>query len=368
MTETINNKRKLPSVLSFLKSVDVTDCVIDGVKIIEKGTRTLQAQEGGKKEGNKSSGDGVTALIVQEFCKALGDEVKFSFHMRVFPFNKEKLFQISLESKDNKDKDSNIEFMKRFEEIIDYIKNTDKNELLRKNADYIAFNILNGRWLWRNRDLSDNITVRVFEEDEKEPLVEVNDVQYITKDIILDENNEIDYEKTGMSRNKLKVLSDKILEMMVDEGEDGRNLYIEAVLEVVEGQNMFPSQLFNPIEETIGESPVSRRFYKTITKDDENIPAISSEKLWNAIRTYDVWYNNYSVIKEPISIEFLGTNIKYQTSFRKSDEYFSTILFDATIGNKNFKDLSEEKCLFFTACLIRGGALTITKDKKKDKK
>jgi len=351
MAKKTNVKKILPDVISIMKSIDVTDGTFENCELIFKGIRTMQAQEGGKKEGNKNAKeDSVIALTMAEYYKALGDEVKVNFGMRITPLNMDdKLVQTN-----------SVDFYHKFNEVCD---EAVQSENLRKNAEFIAYNILNGRWLWRNRDVAEDIKIEIFKGETKDkPFISYESVLDSTRDIVIDkESNVIDYEKTGMDKNAVEKLAEVILKGLTEEPV---NLRIRATLKVIENQNLYPSQTFNPVKEEIGESPVSRRFYKIINKNGEKIPAISADKLWNAIRTYDVWFKKYEELKEPISIELLGGSVKFQNFFREPDEFFSTIL-----AKKITKEeISENEEIYLIGCLIRGGAITKTNNNKNDKK
>ena len=335
----MKNNIQIPSVFSLLRCVEVSDAVIDGVKIFEHGGVTVKSHLSNEEVNNDAyDANNATNLYYGEVAKTVTDKVTVTFSLKLNQFGKS-LYQTN-----------DVEFYKNFNEKIS-LKNERIEKAVKKISSYLAFNILNGRWLWRNKFIADKISISVDND------IKLDDIIHIDNDIKLNENNEIVNDLSEKEKEALNQLSNKIFEGFRN-GETVLN--IKAELNAREYMNFYPSEVFNPAPKKIGQLKFSKEYYKT---PDTHKPALTFEKVWNALRTFDVWYKDYENVKEPISIEFKGGNIKFQKLFRdnKSDFRFYLKKFMAD------EEMNENELLYFTACVIRGGIIADEKEEK-DKK
>jgi CRISPR-associated protein Csy3 len=331
-------QENFPSVLSFQKSVYCTDGVFENAETLIRTCRSIQGQEGGKK---KEGDTGIVGIFNQEYCRAVDDKVKVSFGIVVTPFLKERIKQVN--------------DVEAYEKLNDFIRSLAKKDYLRENANYIAYNVLNGRWLWRNRVLSEKIEIRVFDENGN-VVAEVDDALNIPENIEIDANGKIVSLEEDVYKKEVVKLGEAIYSCMT-QNDEIRRFKVEAILHVIKGQNLYPSETFNDKN----KSDISREFLK----NEEGVPLFSEEKIWNALRTYDVWYKkddviSYEKLKEPISIEVYGGNIKFQEIMRSEKQYFAEMLKKALNGKE--EELSDDDKRYMVACLIRGAAITKSKE------
>ena len=221
----------------------------------------------------------------------------------------------------------NVEFSVRFFGNVSepYICNdSDFSKSLRKKVEgYIekgglkelayryVYNLANARFLWKNR-CSDKIDV----------IIEARDLKLKV--------NALDYSLRNFEhRAELEPLVEKVAATFA--GED-RVLIVDvsAFAELYRGAYVHPS---------MGDGKAT----------------ISSQKVGNAIRTIDTWYDAFGTSRRrsPISVEAYGVVYPYDEEFRSpgSGKDFYTLLDKFVQG----KDISEEEEHFVMAMLIRGG-------------
>lgn len=198
-----------------------------------------------------------------------------------------------------------------------------------------AANLANGRYLWRNRVGAEQVEVHV------EQLQDGKAVQSWTFDALALSLREL---STGGEVAELGAL--------IKEGLAGRQhvlLQITAYVRMGAGQEVFPSQELI-LDRSRGNKSKTLYFVK---QGNENIAAIHSQKIGNAIRTIDDWYPEADS-NGPIAIEPYGSVTTQGRAYRqpkqKSDFY---TLLDHWV----LKDVvpTPEQQHFVIATLIRGG-------------
>jgi CRISPR-associated protein Csy3 len=213
-----------------------------------------------------------------------------------------------------------------------YIENEQFTELSRR----YAMNIANGRFLWRNRVGAENIEIQVKvlnTEDEKEWIFDANDISIHNFDTNSEDINE---------------LGARIGEVLSGE-KDFILLSITAFAKVGKAQDVYPS------EELVLDKGNSKSKKSKILYHVDDIAAMHSQKIGNALRTIDTWYPNFEeVTTGPIAIEPYGavTNlgIAYRNPKEKSD-FFT--LFDKFARGEELPDKEAEH--YVMAVLVRGG-------------
>ena len=222
---------------------------------------------------------------------------------------------------------NNQDYQQKLEGIVQkYIAENGLAELSRR----YAINIVNGRWLWRNRIGSKNIRLHINIETDNE-------------------NNEVFFENIRhYSLNSFDIDDEKInsLAEAIESGLLGNKfvmLSIIATAEVGYGQEVYPS------EELIldkGNSSKSKVLYEI-----NGHAGMHSQKISNAIRTIDNWY---SEAEFPIAVEPYGAVTTLGTAFRQpkqKQDFYS--LFDNWLLRDKEPTLEQQHYLI--AVLIRGG-------------
>ncbi len=208
-----------------------------------------------------------------------------------------------------------------------YIEQEGFTELAKR----YAINIANGRYLWRNRVGAEKIEVIVNTGDDQ-PLT-FNAAEFSLRD----------FESTNPH---LQTLTNKIADAL-----SGKLPYlliaVDAYALVGKAQDVYPS------EELVldkGKGDKSKILYHV-----NDVAAMHSQKIGNALRTIDTWYPDYATANiGPIAIEPYGsvTNLgkAYRTPKDKADFY---TLFDRFALGESLADKTQEH--YVMAVLVRGG-------------
>lgn len=195
-----------------------------------------------------------------------------------------------------------------------------------------ALNVANGRFLWRNRVGAEHVEVRIAH------WVDGRAKTTWTFDAL-----SLPWRDFNASNPALDALT-----ALIAHGLSGNQhvlLQVTAFVRLGAGQEVFPSQEL--ILER-GRGDKSKTLY-----DVEGIAAIHSQKLGNAIRTVDTWYEGAHELG-PIAVEPYGSVTTQGKAFRqpkqKSDFY---TLLDNWILKDAMPELEQQH--FVIATLIRGG-------------
>ncbi len=208
-----------------------------------------------------------------------------------------------------------------------YIEQTGFAELAKR----YAINIANGRYLWRNRVGAEKIEV-VVNTGDGQPLI-FDAKQFSLRDF-------------DATHPNLSILANKIADAL-----SGKLPYllisVDAYALVGKAQEVYPS------EELVldkGKGDKSKILYHV-----NDVAAMHSQKIGNALRTIDTWYPGFEEAQiGPIAIEPYGsvTNLgkAYRTPKDKVDFY---TLFDRFALGESLADRSQED--YVMAVLVRGG-------------
>jgi CRISPR-associated protein Csy3 len=198
-----------------------------------------------------------------------------------------------------------------------------------------AMNLANGRFFWRNRVGSEEIEIQV---------------SVLNKDISKNWTfNGLDYElhTFGSASSDVKELAELIAKTLSGENEF-LLLEINAFAKVGKSQDVYPS------EELVLDKNNSKEKKSKILYAVNDVAAMHSQKIGNAIRTIDTWYPEFENHQRAISIDPYGavTNLgrAYRQPKQKKD-FFS--LFDRFSQGKKLDSSEEEH--FVMAVLVRGG-------------
>ncbi|MBO1896914.1 type I-F CRISPR-associated protein Csy3 [Shewanella sp. BF02_Schw] len=216
--------------------------------------------------------------------------------------------------------------------VRDYISKEGFKELGKR----YALNIANGRFLWRNRVGAENIEVQVsaLNKNSKQSWV-FDATQFSTRHFNNDDKQVIE-------------LGDRIAAALSSE-DDFLMLEINCFVQVGKAQEVYPS------EELVldkGKGKKSKILYSV-----NDIAAMHSQKVGNALRSIDTWYPEFDDLEKtagPIAIEPYGavTNLgkAYRTPSDKQDFY---TFFDQWARGTKLERVEDEH--YVMAILVRGG-------------
>lgn len=220
---------------------------------------------------------------------------------------------------------NDIEYQKELEKTTQgYIQTQGMTALAKR----YAINILNGRWLWRNRMAAEQISLSITRKDEKKPMIEVSDVKQY-------QLNSFDYDDKSVND----------LATLIEAGLCGKEFVIfnvEAKLKMGLGQEVYPSQ------ELILDTGKTK---SKVLYEKNKQAAMHSQKISNAIRTIDTWYDNAQF---PIAIEPYGSVTSMGHAFRQPKQKLDFYtLFDNWVLKGEKPSLDQQH--YVIAVLIRGG-------------
>jgi CRISPR-associated protein Csy3 len=234
----------------------------------------------------------------------------------------------------------NPEFLNKYRNLI---KTYNEDFSCKELGFRYAYNIANGRFLWRNRVGSDKIEIHVNDlTNEKEYVFNALEFPLRSFPILNDRN--INVKELGESI--AKVLS----------GESGFvNLEINAYVHVGKAQDVYPS------EELILDTDKLKKNKKSkILFNFNEIASMHSQKIGNAIRTIDDWYQDSEY---PIAVEPYGSVTTLNMAYRKpTDKQDFYSLFYTSVNNEVCEN--ENDFHYLIAMLIRGGVFGDSKEKK----
>ncbi len=212
-----------------------------------------------------------------------------------------------------------------------YIKEHGFTELSQR----YAINLANGRFFWRNRVGSEEVEVQV---------------NVLNKNISESWTyNSLDYELHNFKDNASSIDE---LAKLIAKTLSGENefllLEINAFAKVGKSQDVYPS------EELVLDKNNSKEKKSKILYDVNNVAAMHSQKIGNAIRTIDTWYPEFEQYQRAISIDPYGAVTNLGRAYRQPKEkkdFFS--LFDRFSQGEKLENSQEEH--FIMAVLVRGG-------------
>ncbi len=200
----------------------------------------------------------------------------------------------------------------------------DNGDGLSDLAYRYAYNIANGRFLWRNRVCAEKLRIDVRSDDIKEPLT------FNARDFDLN-----DFERNSNDGN-LQKLADIFKRGLASE-DDFVFIEVDAYVKLGDKQHVFPSQEMN-----MGEKK------KVLFKLDD-CAAIHNVKIGNALRTIDTWYADNAEF--PIAAEPFGAVTQRGEAYRKSRNDLYTLMLTWLNGD----EVDENGKNYVVANLIRGG-------------
>ncbi|MDT8403255.1 type I-F CRISPR-associated protein Csy3 [Sulfuriflexus sp.] len=200
-----------------------------------------------------------------------------------------------------------------------------------------AYNIANGRFLWRNRVGADEISIHV---------TAGNDQTLIF--------NAYDFSLSDFDKNKeladLNTLVAIIETGLKGDGESFVLINVDAYVKFGVLQHVFPSQEMNM-------NVKGKSLFQL-----DGCAAMHNVKIGNALRTIDTWYPRYAEEKQPIAIEPFGAVTQRGDAYRKNKKEGD--LYSLMLDWVNDKDITDNQKSYVTANLIRGGVFSKKSDKK----
>lgn len=232
--------------------------------------------------------------------------------------------------------------------LLDTVKNYTDTAGFTELAQRYAGNLANARFLWRNRLGAEQIEVHVAQ------WVDGKAAQSWTFDAL------------ALSLRQFEASADvKALGELLAQGLAGSRhvlLQVTAFARLGAGQEVFPSQelILDKGSSTVGAK--SKTLYTV-----NQIAAMHSQKIGNALRTIDTWYplNESTDQADPIAVEPYGSVTSQGKAYRKPiDKVDFYSLLDAWVLKGIVPELEQQH--YVMANLIRGGVFGKAEEKSKE--
>lgn len=212
-----------------------------------------------------------------------------------------------------------------------YVQSTGLSELAKR----YAANLANGRFLWRNRIGAEQVEVRIARLKEGKASTEWT-------------FNALSHSLQSFDAPEGEAAALQELASIIDAGLSGNEhvlLQVVAFVRMGSGQEVFPSQ------ELIldkGSSKKSKTLYEV-----SGIAAMHSQKIGNALRTIDTWYEE-AAENGPIAVEPYGSVTTQGKAYRQPKQKMDFYnLLDGWVLKDKEPELEQQH--FVIATLIRGG-------------
>lgn len=358
-TETPSKKKikdqSAPNVLSFQRAALFTDALMyadmDGkqvpVEVIRHGIRgTQNVNENSTVERNVANIQTTDSAILPAGAKAL--LVKFDF--RFLPLDESILTSVSYAE------DPGRELANKYRnDLFDYLSRARAGQGAEEIARRYARNILNGRWLWRNRTIGQRITITA-----SAPAIGFT-ISADTLSLPFNHFNDYTYAEIELGAALVQGLRK----------ETSAVFSIEARVEMgcTNSVEVYPSQMYveskpKGLSRILAVAGHAQAWQGTATDLLEykgvrvmGTAKLGAAKVQNALRTIDTWYPEYPLFDKPIAIEATGANLETQYVFRPAKNKDGSTGKNAFYLCTRLKELDpdSEEGMYMTACLIRAG-------------
>ena len=228
---------------------------------------------------------------------------------------------------------NNQEFNRSYTEAVNnYIEEEGFNELALRYAN----NLVNARFLWRNRVGAEAIEVHV---------------KSLTKGVDLDlvfDALEMNFREFNDDSEHIRILAEKIADTLCGKT-DYLLLEIQAYALVGKAQDVYPS------EELVLDKGSSKGGKSKVLYNIDGVAGMHSQKIGNALRTIDTWYPEFDDVNiGPIAVEPYGAVTNLGKAYRnpKNRADFFTLFDKFALGEKLVRKEDEH---YVMAVLVRGG-------------
>jgi CRISPR-associated protein Csy3 len=367
--------KKLPTVLSFQRGMLISDGLFfnqieDGaltpLYVVRHGIRgTQNVSSGDLKKDNKTdktSKDSVSRDVsnIQTTDSAKLDAnaqaLVVKFDVRFIDL-RHLLFAVADDQKDKKaDKDYDLvtQYRNSVDQFITRAQEDDSAASgLTEVARRFARNIMNGRWLWRNRTLAQGVQIAITTTDnngQRTPKIVCDALAVSLR--AFDHYSEQEQQLAAVIADDLRGRA-----MTTIHVEASVNFGVRGAVEVFPSQNYVekkPRGFARPLyyvghPQKLENNEATLDF---IAQRRMGQAALRDQKMSNALRTIDTWYTDYANHKRPVPVEPNGASLDAQRFFRLKESAFEYA--------KQFNTLDPNSAAgqFMIASLIRGGVLS----------
>lgn len=222
------------------------------------------------------------------------------------------------------------EFAKMINEFINAYSKHGFYELCK---GYVG-NIVSGRWLWRNKTVAQNLNITI------------NGCYNFCPDLnkdgaaaIINKDELVAFEELCQTMAKALI------------GNEAVKFDIVASVNIGEGQEIYPSQSF-VTDKQAGQG----RLLQTTHNDGVNQLIFTPQKISNALRWIDVWYDDKENLN-PLPVEAYGIerSAYYAHRYVNKNSIYDLLNVLPSITEELDNDIVSNDAHYVMACLIRGG-------------
>lgn len=238
-------------------------------------------------------------------------------------------------------------------------------------AERYVMNMVNGRWLWRNRTQvaqAENGSLNImlnYKPASAETAINIG-IDALT--IPANQCLQISAIKDAQQREQLSLLTDHIANALSAQGDDawkqGLRIGLTAKAVIGKGATVYPSQEFATSADKNAEGrDISKILAKRRIDTDRYQAILHEQKVGNAIRTIDTWYDSNigdarAIAAEPYGVVTTESAI-YRDGKDKNSRHFYQIIGKL---DQELSRLQKDKQLtpddyFFMSVIARGGVL-----------
>lgn len=346
---------KLPDVLSIQRGFIITDGVMSSI-VDQDGaemTKPIRViRHGIRGTGTKEEKKSVSNLQRTESAKTSADAIGLQVDFSIKTIQADKLVYAC----------SKPEYRTILNGFIDRFINNGSDELTEVCRRY-ARNMLNGRWLWRNRVLGDvSVTATVGTETFSGNGSRLNDFD----DYTMDEQRLAEYIIAGLRGDGSRAIN-----------VCGRVYFgFKGEVEVFPSQNMVTDKpkgfarslykidmipyrsLFSIISSSKKNGDDAGEYAADMI--DMGRAALRDQKIGNAIRTIDTWYEGYAPGGMIIPIEPNGASLERNEFLRKGRQEAKHVF--SVIDEMQPSEVFNENAAYAIGVLVRGGVLSQKND------
>ncbi|WP_018176612.1 type I-F CRISPR-associated protein Csy3 [Thioalkalivibrio sp. AKL8] len=348
--------KKIPGVTSFQRLAIVSDGVFFNLDAddVESPLEVIRHGIRGTQNVNKESAKArdVSNIQVTETARTRENANRFGvrFGLRFLPLRE------SLHSCAGDEAEAMREHFKVFAQA------ASESEGLKEVARRLARNVLNGRWLWRNRSLGQRIDVKVSVNNKEQASGPVETIEAEALAVPLQHFDAFTDPEKALAehienalagRKGSKMLSFDV-EAVIDPGFSGS-------IEVFPSQNYVenkPKGFARPLYKLGRAQPVNASGSNIGFNDVRvmGVAALRDQKIGNALRTIDTWYpESENNDHEPIPVEPEGASLGAMEFFRKHKARGASASSFTLARGMGLLDPNSPEGMYMMGALIRGG-------------
>lgn len=246
-----------------------------------------------------------------------------------------------------------------------------QSDALPEVARRIAYQMVAGNFLWRNKSVAETVSVEIEYQLENDAPVALRcdfaaDLPFVP---VMPDLDAPDYPLNQIDLPGFDEFSQAISNALSGDRRFCR-ITLKAKAGMLPGQEVWPSQVYEPEKEKVGRIPVGRKFQKI---DDK--PVISADKMGHALRRFDAGHANPLYPLAVIAPEPNGGSLEYGINLRSASNniygYLKKLLpcaLTVDAASKALGALPADERVYLLGCFVRGGAFVSQSAEKEAEK